>query len=281
MLSLWISNDTVGIEIACRAVRHLHEAYFAVCQNLLTTMQADVNELCSHAGCKYSSSSSIIQVTTFAALLAKLAFMVSCMQDKVAAEDQADLAHTTASMDDAANSPEHASHLAQPSNSMALSDAAIAANIDAELDSLAAACPAAAAPSESSMQAPDTPQPPSSGGMGTSTSAELGSTMLSMSSQTLAALPTPTHPSAIPAATAQALNNELGRSLLQVPLDPEEAAAASPHSERLTSAYSGMLSCWQIDCCLTAGIVFGQQTGSNFKCWLRKIDVIPVGNPAS
>ena len=47
-------------------------------------------------------------------------------------------------------------------------------------------------------------------------SADLGSTMLTMSSQTLSALPTPTHPSAIPAATAQALNNELGRSLLQV-----------------------------------------------------------------
>ena len=166
------------------------------------------------------------------------------MQDKAAMEEQADLAatpHTTASMDNAANSPGHASHLAQPSNSMALSDTTIAANVEAELNGLAAAFPAAAAPSESSMQAPDTPQPPSSGGMGTSANADLGSTMLSMSSQTLSALPTPTRPSAIPAATAQALNNELGRSLLQVPVDAEEAAAASPLSERLTSAYSGML----------------------------------------
>lgn len=167
------------------------------------------------------------------------------MQDKAAAEDQANLnptPHTNASMDDAANSPRHASHLAQPSNSMALSDAAVAANVSADLNSLAATSPDAAASSESSMQAPDTPQPPSSGGMGTSASVELGSTMLSMSSQTLSALPTPKHPSAIPAATAQALNSELGRSLLQVPVDTEEAAAASPHSERLTSAYSGMLS---------------------------------------
>lgn len=166
------------------------------------------------------------------------------MQDKAAAEDQADLAptpHTAASMDDAANSPRIASHLAQPSNNtMALSEAAIAANVDAELDSLAAAFSAAAALSESSMQAPDTPQPPSSGGMDATASADLGSRMLSMSSQTLSALPTPTHPSAIPAATAQALNNELGRSLLQVPSHTEEAAAASPHSARLTSAYSGM-----------------------------------------
>lgn len=165
------------------------------------------------------------------------------MQDKAAAEDQADLAltpQTTVSMDDTANSPRIASHLAQPSNSMALSEAAIAANVDAELDSLAAAFSAAAAPSESSMQAPDTPQLPSSGGMDASASADLGSTMLSMSSQTLSALPTPTRPSAIPAATAQALNNELGRSLLQVPSHTEEAAAASPCSARLTSAYSGV-----------------------------------------
>ena len=49
---------------------------------------------------------------------------------------------------------------------MTLSEAAIAANVDAELDSLAAAFSAAAAASESSsMQAPDTPQPPSSGGV--------------------------------------------------------------------------------------------------------------------
>ena len=167
------------------------------------------------------------------------------MQDKSSAEEQAELAptpRTNDSMDDTANSPRHASHLAQPSNSMALSDVAIAANVDAELSSLAAAFPAVAAPSEGSMQAPDTPQAPSSGAMNASASADLGSTMLSVSSQTLSALPTPTHPSAIPAATAQALNNELGRSLLQVPLQTEEAAAASPHSERLTSAYSGMLS---------------------------------------
>lgn len=164
------------------------------------------------------------------------------MQDKVAAEDQADLA-PSASMDDTANSPRIASHLAQPFNSKALSEAAIAANVDAELDSLAAAFSAAAPPSESSsMQAPDTPQPPSSGGIDESASADLGCTMLSMSSQTLSALPTPTHPSAIPAATAQALNNELGRSLLQVPSHTKEAAAASSHSARLTSAYSGVLS---------------------------------------
>ena len=167
------------------------------------------------------------------------------MQEKAAAEEQADLAaapHTTASMDNGANSPRHASHLAQPSNSTALSDAAIAANVDAEVSSLTAAFPAAAAASQSSMQAPDTPQSANSGGIGTSASADLGSTMLSMSSQTLSALPMPTHASAIPTATAQALNNELGRSLLQVPLDAEEAAAASPLSQRLTSAYSGVLS---------------------------------------
>lgn len=168
------------------------------------------------------------------------------LQDKTAAEDRADLAetsHTSASIDDAADSPRHASHLAQPSDSMPLSDAAIAANVDAELSSLAATFLAPAEPSEGSMQAPDTPQAPSSGGIGASADANFGSTMLSMSSQTLSALPTPTHPSAIPPATAQALNNELGRSLLQVPLQPGQAAfAASPRSERLTSAYSGILS---------------------------------------
>lgn len=148
--------------------------------------------------------------------------------------------HTNASIDDAADSPRHASHLAQPADSMALSDAAVAANVNV-LSSPAAAFPAPAEPSEGSMQAPDTPQAPSSEGLAASTDADLGSTMLSMSSQTLSALPTPTHPAAIPPATAQALNNELGRSLLQVPLRPEDAAAASPLSQRLTSAYSGTL----------------------------------------
>lgn len=150
--------------------------------------------------------------------------------------------YTSASADDAADSPRHASHCAQPSDSMALTDAAVTGNVDAELSSPAAPLSTPAEPSESSMQAPDTPQAPSSGGLGASTDADFGSTMLSMSSQTLSALPTPTHPAAIPPATAQALNNELGRSLLQVPFRPEEAAAASPLSQRLTSAYSGTLS---------------------------------------
>lgn len=126
---------------------------------------------------------------------------------------------------------------------MALSDAAVAAHRNSELDSLAAASPAAESPSAGSLQAPDTPQAITASHRDISLGTDLDSTMMSMSSQTLSALPTPTHPSAIPAATAQALNNELGRSLLQVPEQGEEAAAQSPRSERLTSAYSGVLSC--------------------------------------
>ena len=125
---------------------------------------------------------------------------------------------------------------------MALSDAAVAAHMSAELDSLAAASPAVDSPSAGSLRAPDTPQALSTAPRDTSIGTDLDSTSLSMSSQTLSALPTPTHSSAIPAATAQALNNELGRSLLQVPMQSEEDAAESPHSERLTSAYSGVFS---------------------------------------
>ena len=116
---------------------------------------------------------------------------------------------------------------------MALSDAV---ELTAELDSLAAASPGAA--SQPLPDMPSTPQASSSHNRGTDGS-QLGSTMLSMSSDSLSALPTPTHPSAA-AAAAQELNNALGRSLLKAPhLTEEVAAAGSPHSQRLTSAYSG------------------------------------------
>lgn len=115
---------------------------------------------------------------------------------------------------------------------MALSDAVA---LTAELDSLAAASPGAA--SQALPDMPSTPQASSSHTRGTG-SGQLGSTMLSMSSESLSALPTPTHPTA--AAAAQELNNALGRSLLKAShLTEEVAAVSSPHSQRLTSAYSG------------------------------------------
>ncbi len=161
-------------------------------------------------------------------------------QEKAATEDPGELSpasqHQTVSLDDA-GSPGHASHLAQPSKSMSLSD--MPADMAAELDSLAAVSPGAASTSEGVTDMPATPQ--ASSNHDRRTSSALGSTMVSMSSETLSALPTPTHPSAVPAAAAQELNNALGRSLLQAPhLTQEAAAAASPHSERLTSAYSGV-----------------------------------------
>lgn len=116
---------------------------------------------------------------------------------------------------------------------MALSDAA---EMTAELDSLAAASPGAA--SQALPDMPSTPQASSSHNRGTGSS-QLGSTMLSTSSNSLSALPTSTHPSAA-AAAAQEVNNAPGRSLLKAPhLTKEVAAAGSPHSQRLTSAYSG------------------------------------------
>ncbi len=116
---------------------------------------------------------------------------------------------------------------------MALSDAV---ELTAELDSLAAASPGAA--SQTLPDMPSTPQASSSHNRGTG-SGQIGSTMLSMSSDSLSALPTPTHPTAA-AAAAQELNSALGRSLLKAPhLTEEVAAAGSPHSQRLTSAYSG------------------------------------------
>ncbi|DBA90624.1 hypothetical protein WJX77_007676 [Trebouxia sp. C0004] len=157
-------------------------------------------------------------------------------KEKVAAEDQADSSPASqqqdVSFDETGSSPGHASHLAQPSKSMALSDAA---EMTAELHSLAAASPEAA--SQALPDMPSTPQASSNHNRGTG-SGQLGSTMLSTSNDSLSALPTPTHPSAA-AAAAQELNNALGRSLLKAPhLTEEVAAASSPHSQRLTSACS-------------------------------------------
>lgn len=167
---------------------------------------------------------------------------VTALQEKGAAEGREEFSpasqHKDVSFEEAGSSPGHASHLAQPSKSMALSDAAVTAGMSAELDSLAAASPGGASASGGVAHMPAAPLASSSQTPGTG-EGQLDPMMMSMSSDSLSALPTPTHPSAA-AAAAQELNNALARSLLQPPHLTEEAAAASPHSERLTSAYSGI-----------------------------------------
>ena len=157
------------------------------------------------------------------------------MQDKVAASGQTGLSPTSDTPHtEAAHAPDSVSsvsHLAQPAKSMAISEAVAAAEA-ADTDGLAAD-----AASDGAAVMPITPEV--SIGDRQHSKLQLGSAMLSMSSDSLSALPTPTHPSAGPAAAAQELNNALGRSLLQGPLAGEHAAADSPRSERLTSAYSG------------------------------------------
>ena len=146
------------------------------------------------------------------------------------------------SIDAGGSSLGRASRLAQPSKSMALSNAALAFDMTAELDSLAAESPGAASASEGRTDVPATPEAGTSHDKST-INAQHKPTLQSMSSESLSALPTPTHPSAVPAAAAQELNNALGRSLLQAPHVTQGAAvaAASPHSQRLTSAYSGTI----------------------------------------
>ena len=80
--------------------------------------------------------------------------------------------------------------------------------------------------------------------------AQIGSQLLSLSSESLSALPTPLHPAAVPPAVAQELNNELARSLLQEP-QTTGLTGADAHSVRLTSAYSGPPS--RMPACLATG----------------------------
>ena len=65
---------------------------------------------------------------------------------------------------------------------------------------------------------------------------QVGSQLLSLSSESLSALPSPMHPAAVPPAVAQDVNNALARSLLQ---GPHASGLTEAHSARLTSAYSG------------------------------------------
>ena len=67
---------------------------------------------------------------------------------------------------------------------------------------------------------------------------QFGSQLLSLSSESLSALPTPMHPAAVPPAEAQDLNNALARSLLQG-TRTSGLTDAEAQSARLTSAYSG------------------------------------------
>ena len=67
---------------------------------------------------------------------------------------------------------------------------------------------------------------------------QFGSQLLSLSSESLSALPTPMHPAAVPPAEAQDLNNALARSLLQGNRT-SGITDAEAQSARLTSAYSG------------------------------------------
>ena len=66
---------------------------------------------------------------------------------------------------------------------------------------------------------------------------QVGSQLLSLSSESLSALPSPMHPAAVPPAVAQDVNNALARSLLQ---GPHASGLTEAHSARLTSAYSGV-----------------------------------------
>ena len=229
-------HQALGNKYSKRKVRACCHTIHSCSRHSITSLHVCVN---IEQGSSGGTASKHTHVHTASGQLQSHSARTALMQDKAAAEGQAALtpeSHTVTGMADAA-SPRHASQLAHPSNSMAPSDTA---HLNAELDSLAAAVSPGAAGSEGSMQAPDTPQAASSGLRDTAASTDLASTIVSMSSQTLSALPTPTHPSAISAAAAQALNNELGRSLLQVPLQAGEAAPQSPHSKRLTSAYSGV-----------------------------------------
>ena len=65
---------------------------------------------------------------------------------------------------------------------------------------------------------------------------QVGSQLLSLSSESLSALPSPMHPAAVPPAVAQDVNDALARSLLQ---GPHASGLTEAHSARLTSAYSG------------------------------------------
>ena len=162
------------------------------------------------------------------------------MQDKPSGDDHKGLSPMAqAKQFGATDTSDCASRLAQPSKSMAISDAVAVAEAAAEVDSLAAASTAAASASDRTAVMPSTPDVISHDKRGSRV--QLGSGMLSISSDSLSALPTPIHPSAVPAGAAQELNSALGRSMLQGSLASDQAVAASPHSERLTSAYSGRL----------------------------------------
>lgn len=98
----------------------------------------------------------------------------------------------------------------------------------------AAASPAAASPEP--QQAPEASGHSLKPGQSDAGLTQVGSQLLSLSSESLSALPTLLHPAAVPPAVAQDLNNALARSLLQGPSGMKDNG---PGSARLTSAYSG------------------------------------------